>query len=307
LTNETSFSIPDPSQDRFDLYVFDGVLPVSSQSGEPELPDGNLFLINPPDNDLFSVTGMFTPTQTLRVYDHPLLTYVDWQDIFIAQARRIQLPAWGEFLIGDAESPLIFVGETSGRRVAVIAFDLNNSDLPLKITYPLLFASLMEYLMPSQAFDTPNGLQPGSALSILPAPDITQVSIVTPSGRVISALPAENGILFTRTDELGIYSVNYLRQETTPDVLPRADFFAVNLFDPNESDIRVADTIQVGRTTIQPSADQALGQYEFWPWLVGLALILSILEWWVYHRQHWINEKRDIGFKSILQRIGRVS
>jgi hypothetical protein len=26
------------------------------------------------------------------------------------------------------------------------------------------------------------------------------------------------------------------------------------------------------------------GQREFWPWLAGLALIVLVAEWWVYHR-----------------------
>ncbi len=279
---EAGFTVPDPGSDPFNLYVFDGVLPTG------DLPAGNLLLINPPDNSLFNVQGFFTPTQSILPTSHPLMQYVGWEDIYIARARRITLPAWGEALVRSPEGPLVFVGQTGGRRVAVLAFDLNDSDLPLKISFPLLFASLLDYLVPPQAFAAQDGLAPGAPLSILPAPDVTQVAVVSPSGQVTQLLPDEGGVLFTQSQELGLYTVNFLRETDAPDALPEADSFAVNLFDPAELAIAPAANLQVGRSSIPPAGEQALSQREFWPWLAGLALLLLLVEWWLYHRRQMI-------------------
>jgi hypothetical protein len=274
---DQGFSLPDSGTDPFDLYVFDGVLPSGA------LPAGNLLLINPPANDLFTVQGLITPTLPIQARDHALMQYVGWDNIYIARAQHMLLPTWGETLVSSPEGPLVFVGQTAGRRVAVLAFDLNDSDLPLKISFPLLFASLLDYLVPPQAFEAPDGLLPAAALSILPAPDVTQVAVVSPSGAVTRLLPADGGVLFTQSQELGVYTVNYLRPTDDPQVLPEADYFAVNLFDAGESDIAPAANIQVGRSSVLPADRQALSLREFWPWLAALALALLLLEWWLYH------------------------
>ncbi len=60
--------------------------------------------------------------------------------------------------------------------------------------------------------------------------------------------------------------------------------FAVNLFDPAESNIRPAPAIRLGRTEVPAAARNALGQFEIWPWLAAGALVLLLVEWWLYHR-----------------------
>ncbi|MCC6188951.1 MAG: hypothetical protein IT318_07945, partial [Anaerolineales bacterium] len=60
--------------------------------------------------------------------------------------------------------------------------------------------------------------------------------------------------------------------------------FAVNLFEPSESDIRPAASIRIGRSDVAAAPRAAQGQLETWPWLAGLAFLLLLLEWWLYHR-----------------------
>jgi hypothetical protein len=70
--------------------------------------------------------------------------------------------------------------------------------------------------------------------------------------------------------------------------------FAVNLFNPSESNIRPAPTIQIGRSQVNASAREAQGQLEIWPWLAGLAFLLLFIEWWVYHRGSIIPARRGL-------------
>ncbi|MBN2146093.1 MAG: BatA and WFA domain-containing protein [Anaerolineales bacterium] len=263
------------TSDPFDLYVFDGTWPI----GE-ELPSGSLLLINPPSNPLFDISGSLDISTGSQIMQHPLTQFVDWGNVHIAKASQIEPPVWAETLVQAQGKPLIFAGQASGRRIAVFAFDLHDSDLPLQVAFPILFANLISYLLPSQAFDAPNGLRPGESLSIMPGPDTTQIAIASPSGKVYSLLPEESGALFTETGELGVYAVNYLGANQS-----QADFFAVNLFDPYESNIQPSASIQVGRAAIASSSEDRLSLREIWPWLAAIALCVLMLEWWVYHRR----------------------
>lgn len=279
------FQIPQAADDPFDLYIFDGVLPTHPETGAVALPGGNLLLINPPANPLLEVQGVFTPTQQVTVADHPLMQGIDWRDIYIARARQIELPAWGEALVRDEAGVLVFAGETGGRRVAVLAFDINDSDLPLKVAFPVLIARLIDYLVPAQGTAAPGGLSPGDPLEILYDPRSTIVEVISPGGIIFSPRLSENGGLFTQTDELGLYKVRFLVPNSGGEMRGEPEVIAVNLFDPSESAIAPAAALQVGRSSLPPAQETAISQRELWRWLAGLGVLVLLVEWWLYHRR----------------------
>lgn len=259
--------------DPFDLYIFDRIIP-------GDLPQANALLIDPPSNSLFTVGEVFTATTPARVIDHPLTRFVEWSDVSVRRAHRIDPPAWAKTLVETDAGPLVFAGETGGRRVAALTFDLHDSDLPLRIAYPILFANLIDYLAPARGFDAGDGLRPGDSLTIRPDLNTEQIVIASPSGRTYSPPLGENGAVFKDTGELGVYAVNYLSASSQS-----ADFFAVNLFDPNESNIRPAAAVQIGQGQIASSTAGDIGWRELWPWLAGAAFSVLLLEWWLYHRR----------------------
>ena len=270
----------------FDLYVFDGVI-------TDTLPAADLLLINPPSNSLFEVGGQFTNTALLRVAQNdPLAAFVDWSDVHLFAARQVALPAWARVIVEAEGGPLVFAGETGGRRVAVITFDLHASDLPLQVTYPILMANLLGYLSPAQAFSAPDGLRPGEALTIKPSGGDTAITIEDPAGIQYAATATEAGVIFADTYRLGLYRV-FSNQGSVGQ-------FAVNLFDPAESSIRPAGTIRIGRSEVTATVREDQGQLEFWPWIAGVAFGLLLVEWWVYHRGATLPAVR--GWRGIFQR-----
>jgi Ca-activated chloride channel family protein len=257
----------------FDLYVFDGN-PGAAITGT--LPAGDLLLINPTSNDLLAVGGTFSNTTGVRVADDPLTRYVDWSGVHLLKARQVTAPNWARVLVDSDGGPLVLAGETGGRRVAVLTFDLHDSDLPLQVTFPVLMANLLNYLVPAQAFSAPDGLRPGETLTIKPRGGDTGLAVTDPAGQAYAATATEAGVVFADTLKLGVYTV-----ASNQGVLGR---FAVNLFNPAESRIAPAPTITVGRSDISAAAPEAQGEYELWPWLAALAFALLLIEWWIYHR-----------------------
>lgn len=284
IPNETgAFTIP---SDPFDVYVFDGWLPDT-------LPSGNLLMINPPDNELFDVIGITDNFPNPTKIDHPLTELVDWDTVRIRQTRFIQPPAWADILINSDTTPLAFIGERDGRRIAVVGFDLRDSDLPLQIAYPILFAGLFDYLTPSLSFDAPDGLLPGEPLTLFPETDVEGIVVASPDNNVY-ALPLAENVIFADTDELGVYAITYQKSDTQ-----QVEYFAVNLFAPEESDIRTAETLTIGSNAVMQSAEDEIARREFWPWLAAFAFLVLLIEWFAYHG------RRTTDLRSLFQ-FGRA-
>ena len=271
----------DLAGDDFDLYVFDGA-PLPDPA-----PAADMLIINPQPGDtaasseeaLFSVTGTFSNTVAIRLADSPLLQFVTWRDVHVRRAQAVSAP-WAQPLVTAEGGPLILIGERNGRRLAIFTFDLRDSDLPLQIAFPILMANITGWLNPGRAFDAPTGLQPGAPVTIAPGASTTAVSVQKPDGSTWSADVGEEAIIFSETDQLGLYAVS-LRDDGG--VRP-AGGFAVNLFSPAESRIQPASSVRIGQTTVETTADGDVGQRELWPWLLGAAFFVLLAEWWVHHR-----------------------
>jgi len=260
--------------DPFNLYIFDGILP-------PQLPKANFLFVNPPDNPFFEVGGTYNEIENVQVKEHRLTRFVDWTNVHILEAEQIQTPEWAEILIGSDAGPLVLAGETDGQRIAALTFDLKESDLPLQIAYPILFSNLIDYLAPPSTFDATQSLRPGESLALLPQTNLDRIVIASPSNQAYT-LPS-NQTTFTQTHELGYYAVNLISADSNT-----IEYFAVNLFDDNESNIQPRDVVQVGQVAVTSAVSGQVGQRELWPWLAALALIVLMIEWQVFHRRQWI-------------------
>src|SRR5690606_18515413 len=102
--------------------------------------------------DLFTVGAEVDEVGTLSLErDDERLAFVDFGSVNILQYRQVQPQNWAQVLIRAGSDPLFFAGDTGGRQVGVLTFDLRNSDLPLQITFPVLISNLLEWYAPSGA------------------------------------------------------------------------------------------------------------------------------------------------------------
>jgi len=281
--------IPPPwgrTEGGYDLYVYDGLVTGT-------LPPGNLWLIGPlsslPPGEgpgeseaIIEVGDVFTATTITRVAaDDPLLHYVNLGAVHVLQARAIEPPSDARVLVEAEGGPLLFVAERPERRLAVLTFDLHDSDLPLQVAFPVLTANLVDWLLPGGAPALPELIRPGDPIPIQPDPEAAEIRVTAPDGARHTLPAGETLPVFVATDQLGVYWIEHFDRS---DRLLRSAAFAVNLFDPAESDIAPRDVLQVGQTELSPTARQEQGRREFWPWLAAAALGVLVVEWWTYQR-----------------------
>ena len=260
----------------YDLYIFDGWLPT-------QLPDGDLLIINPPKStSLFTVGGEVAGATNIIVNaDDPRMAFVDFGDVLVQKFKSVTGAGWADNLITSDGGTLLLAGQTTGRQVAVLTFDVHDSTLPLQITWPVLMSNLLEWFTPRAAFSAPNGLTIGQSLPIRPPPEATAVRVTLPDGTQRNLTVGRETLVFADTQNPGIYTVDILKDEAVIQSAP----FAVNLFSPNESDITPQASITLGKNVIAPAAREEVGHREFWPWVALAALLILLIEWYVYQRR----------------------
>ncbi len=266
-----------PSGD-FGLTVLDAFVPA-------QLPPGNLLLLAPPNSALIPVSGTLQyPAIGQVAVNDPLLRFVDLSGTHVGQAERILTPPWARVLAQTTTGdPLIIAGETGGRRVAALAFDLHQSDLPLQIAFPILLANLIEWLQPSTSVDAPPTLGAGDPISIRPLPEADAIVVASPGtgANRTTTLQPSGTVSFAGTDALGIYTV---QQMSKGKPLSEPEQFSVNLFSREESDITPRPNLIFTGTEASPSPGTATRPLEIWPWVLLASLLLLAVEWWLYNR-----------------------
>ncbi len=262
----------------FDLYVFDNWLPNS-------LPAGDMLIVNPPNStSLFTVGAQLEATDEIAVADaeSPIASFVDLDEMSLLQYRAVSAD-WARTLFQAEEGAILLAGETNARQIAILPFDLRDSNLPLLIAWPVLMANLMDWFSPADIVSLPDGLSVGDVLVISPPLLAESIRITTPDGSVRELPATGDRVAFANTEQLGLYRLEILQDgEVTS-----AQSFAVNLFGAGESDIKPLPEaeLQLGGGMVAAAADEQLGTQEFWMWLALAALLLLAIEWVVYHRR----------------------
>ncbi|HYI22053.1 MAG TPA: BatA and WFA domain-containing protein [Candidatus Limnocylindrales bacterium] len=293
----------------FDLIVFDGYLPA-------ELPRKPILAFAPPQTSALGVVN-----GTLDEFgmgqlptDDPILRGVDLTRLHIARTQAIDLPEWARPVIPGSDGPLLYAGLREGVPTAVFAFDLRQSDLPLQVAWPIMVSNLAGELLGLSA-QTLDPMPPSSPVDIPIAPDSQGVRVTLPDGSVEIIPPAATGassVTFVSTRQLGVYRAEVIAPPTpsgspgssptpSPTVSPTPDpsaspdvgttdeplLFAVDLFSPDESNIRPGDGARIdslGTNTPTDPAAAGTARDEFWPLLVALTLLFLVVEWLVYER-----------------------
>jgi Mg-chelatase subunit ChlD len=282
----------DPAASRAaDLTIFDGTLPLTAT-----LPAGNLLFIAPPSTTAyFTVTGTVEgPVPQAVREDDPLLAHVDLGrgGVSILEAVRLVPLPWARTVIaatggraGGESVPLLFTAEVAGRRVAVLAFDLHRSDLPLQVAFPLLLSNLVGWLAPGSGGNLPLQVAPHAPVALSLPPEADAATVTRPDGSRVRVVPQAGQATFADTGQLGVYQVTWQTPATAGEDTARRASFAVNLLASAESDVLPAETLPLaGVESAGEEEPQRQARREWWRPLAWLALALLLAEWLAYNR-----------------------
>ncbi len=265
------------SAGNYDLTIFDGFVP-------PTLPSGNLFFINPPEgNYLFGSSDKPTHVGQISAGNDTanLLASVDLSSIHVIHAAHQLKPAlWAQTIISAPETPLLLAGEDDNRRVAVLGFDLHESDLPLQPSFPILLHNLTSWFLPPPVPENAQ-VTPGTALTVQVWPGADRVTITAPDNHSTTVVPPFPVTPYTDTDTVGIYRVT---QNVHGQTLNGS--FAINLFNASQSQLAPAANLPIINSTNVADNTNAIPRQlrEIWPWIAAFLLLVLCVEWWLFSR-----------------------
>jgi hypothetical protein len=250
-----------------DVTIFDGVVPAR--------PVPSALLVNPPPGRWPGMTvGPLVPGGTLstrRSAPRALTRYANISNVHIDQTRIVHPAHWLRTVLRVGSTPAVLAGQRGATREVIIGFALQDSDWPLRISFPLFMHDIVQYLAPGITLGSTT-VQLGAPVAIGASPGAGTLVVTRPDGRTDS-LHAPFAP-FTDTLLPGVYSV----RSQPPGAAPL--LFAVNSFPPDRTDASAPNLSRSG------AGSSAAVSHVVVPvdvaWAAGL-LVLALLglEWWI--------------------------
>ena len=125
----------------YDVVVCDGRLP-------SQVPEGRyLFLNCLPAWEGFELGDAVKEPLVVDWYRrHPVTRGLEFADIHIEKASRLKAPEYALPLVESAEFPLIVAWERGDTRAVMVAFDILDTNWPLRLSFPLFIANVVDWL-----------------------------------------------------------------------------------------------------------------------------------------------------------------
>lgn len=258
------------SSTSYAMTVFDRYSPSA-------MPDAPFVMVDPPAGSPLA-GGAQVGIGRVRASDagDPLLNNVSLQDVHIAKSQDMRASTFGRALITSLQTPLVLVRDAPFRQV-LVGFDIHDSDLPLRIGFPVLMQNLSEWMLPPSV--PSRSFHPDETVTIVPENGAKTVTVVRPDGSR-RQLATGSIATFADTDLLGVYMV----EQTVSGNTDRS-WFAVNLFSDTTSQLVPVDRLALPPSKVFSTAQtNHRGLIQVWPWIALLALVLVLAEWLAFHR-----------------------
>jgi Ca-activated chloride channel family protein len=265
----------------YDLVVFDGKLPPGS------LPVGRYLIVGTANAQTplaLSPGNAALPHFIDENNSHPVMRFVDLTGLQVRTLPNFHVQPWAVTLADGSNGPWIAAGEQNGSRMVSIAFDLTESNWPLRVSFPIFLANAVDWLTEgSVPGAVAASVDAGTPAQIVVPAGPNSVSIARPDGETGAvAVPPAGGIVdYDRTDKVGVYHVRGAGNSDYP--------FAVNLNDAEESALspRLLTVLQHNGARLPAVSTRSLPRVKnpLGFGIAAVALVLLLLEWIVYHRR----------------------
>jgi hypothetical protein len=223
------------------------------------------------------------------------MRHVRLDNVLLPEARKL-VPAEGaQVLVGAVSGdPLYFALEQPQQKVLVLTVNLDEGDLTFRTAFPIMVTNSLSWFA-GQAAELRESLASGSVSEIeLPALPSTAdtLAIRAPAGSE-RPLPKAAKASIGPLDEVGIWSVIAQRPQDAAQKAssnaaaePPLVELACNLASREESDLRVPQAWS--QQTIAVTAATNWFVRPIWFYLVSLAWVAAVGEWFLYQRR-WIS------------------
>jgi hypothetical protein len=202
-----------------------------------------------------------------------------------------KLQPWGRTVVDGSEGPLVVEGDFQGQRTVYLAFDIYQSDFPLRAAFPIFMANVINHLGQASGDAAGRSAAAGERVNLVAPLDAARVQTTAPDGAGSTLTLGTRDYTLSQTMQTGVYELAY--ENEGGEVIAR-DQLPVSLLSEDESTITPAATLRVQGLTEaiassggQPKEIAATREVrvnrEFYTWLILLVLLIMGVEWYLYH------------------------
>lgn len=208
--------------------------------------------------------AIFTDWRT----DHPVLAHASLLDIAIKTGEAMRPPEGAQILARYGDVALLYVSQRLGRTEVGTTFDVESSNLPLRVAFPVLVYNALDWMLGVDELDAIRTLGRRWHLARVGSSAVAKVTVDGPS-RHVEATASGDSIVVENANAPGLYRI------TAGDETFRV---AASLTSVHESDLRTRTVAGAASAPLPRASD-------LWSWLVYAAAALLALEWTLYHRR----------------------
>jgi hypothetical protein len=272
---------------RPDVVIFDGVTPT-------ELPKAHAFFIDPrgPSSPVKVGAELKDPGFDKLDRKHPVIRFTALDNVNIAKGHALK-PEPGDKVVGASDDgPILIAGTRAGYKFVAMGFDLKDSDLPLRVAWPLLLLDSINWFTDEDA-QYLSSFRTGDVWRIPIATSAASAKLKSPDGSVES-VPVHEGRAVYLGERAGFYELtaddaagaSASNGSNAPAGSGTHVAFAANLLDEAESTIGPAKELNVDGKNAGSIAGFHVGvRREIWIYLLIIAAIVTAIEWATYHRR----------------------
>jgi hypothetical protein len=133
----------------FDLYIYEHTMPAVVPT------DGVVLLVDPdtaPEGSGFKlgdVVSVNSDSTLAAGVAHALTNNIDPDNITVSEYRKISADDSYQELLYYAGNPVMLVKEEQNLKIIVLTINLNKSNLPVKMEFPIMMYNIFDYFIPS--------------------------------------------------------------------------------------------------------------------------------------------------------------
>ncbi|MBC7782636.1 MAG: VWA domain-containing protein [Burkholderiales bacterium] len=215
--------------------------------------------------------------------DHAMLRHLSLGKLFVAEALQLDVPLQSEILIEGTAGPLLVMHRENRSTHLVCAFDVLQSNWPLRVSFPLFLHNALQYVAIGADLNVRESFRPGATPKI-PRTNLDravdgarEITLITSSGSRRLPIPAAGDFAVPSMNQVGLYRFD--------PIVPQYERLAVNLLDENESNTFPLEKSpgDIGQTV---KSDGGRSPLQLWWWILACGGVpLLMIEWWVYTRR----------------------
>lgn len=211
---------------------------------------------------------------------HPVMRFVEWDNVGVSRAHAVTDQGGLVSLVEGDIGALVLAGERDGGRTVELAFLPLETDLPLRVAWPVFVLNAVGWLTEASGDTEASRIVAAGTPFVRRIPDgqgdVGLVSVVGPDGKAREAEVADGVLRVRDTADVGVYKV---------DAGPLSTTFAANLLSAHESSIKPQKALSLAAGQTAPATAKIAGRREIWRELALAALALLLIEWAAWNRR----------------------